>query len=88
MAMTLAFVNSDTDLATLKPQSIPQLDKLGDLATTPQPGDSTSSTTVADPNAPPTTVDASGAATTVADASGAATTVASSPDSATSTTLK
>ena len=87
MAMTLAFVNSDTDLSTLKPQSIPQLDKLSDLSTTPQPGDSTSSTTVA---GAPTTVGASdiGTATTVADASGAATTVAASTDSATSTTIK
>ena len=88
MAMTLAFVNSDTDLSTLKPQSIPQLDKLGDLSSAPKPGDSTSSTTAADPNATPTTVDASGAATTVADVSGAATTVASSTNSATSTTIK
>lgn len=97
MAMTLAFVNSDTDLSTLKPQSIPQLDKLSDLAKSPQPGDSTSTTTVADPNAPttvadpnaPTTVaDASGAATTVASSTGAATTVAASTDAATSTTTK
>ena len=60
MAFTLAFVSNDTDLTTLKPPSIPQLDKLSDLGTQPQPGDSTSTT-------------AAGATTTVA---GSETTVA------------
>jgi hypothetical protein len=81
MAMTLAFVTSDTDLSTLKPTSIPQLDKLTDLTTQPAPGDSTSTTAVGDSAASTTVVGDTAAPTTVA---GAATTVGAG---ATTTTL-
>jgi hypothetical protein len=74
MAMTLAFVNSDTDLKTLKPPSIPQLDKLTDLGT-----DTTTATTAA--GTATTVAGDTGSSTTVA---GASTTVGAG---ATSTTL-
>lgn len=72
-ALTFAFVTADTDMATLKPPSIPQLDQLSDVAPT--------TTTVAGA----TTVAGDATATTVAGATttGAATTTAS----ATTTTL-
>ena len=69
MAFTLAFVTNDTDLTTLKPPSIPQLDKLTDLSTQPQPGDSTSTTAAG------ATTTGAGSETTVA----GATTTAGAP---------
>jgi hypothetical protein len=45
MAMTIAFVNDDADLNTLKPPSIPELDQLSDVgSTTPSTGSTTGST--------------------------------------------
>jgi hypothetical protein len=57
MAMTIAFVNSDTDLDTLQPPSIPTLDNLSDLDPdeNPTPGQTVPTTVAPGTTSAPTT---------------------------------